>query len=259
MVEILLTGGTVNSVSRRGNVVLKNSGPWTPTIQNLLRHLEGADFTFSPSALGTAEDGREVLSLLPGESMLRPWSDVMLNGSGLEQIGAMVRLLHDATRSLVLPATTVWRAGEMGKSEGQVIRHGDLGPWNMLWTGEVLSGLVDWDLAEPGNAITDLAQVAWYCVPLRGDSGWQESGFKNRPDYEGRIEAICRGYGAFSILEVLQELDRLQNWELTRTRRLAAMNVYPWSQWLADDEIAEWKDENTWLHQEFESYLLRLI
>ncbi|WP_446750665.1 phosphotransferase [Streptomyces sp. WZ-12] len=48
-----------------------------------------------------------------------------------------------------------------------IIRHGDLGPWNSTWSGDRLSGFIDWDFAAPGHALDDLTQLAWYTVPLR--------------------------------------------------------------------------------------------
>jgi thiamine kinase-like enzyme len=110
-----------------------------------------------------------MISFLPGESMMRPWKPVMFTDDALVQAATMLRELHDATRGLVLPPETEWRGGKAGKSTGQVIRHGDLGPWNTLWEGDRLTGLIDWDFAEPGLPLTDLAQLALYFVPLRGE------------------------------------------------------------------------------------------
>jgi aminoglycoside phosphotransferase (APT) family kinase protein len=63
-----------------------------------------------------------------------------------------------------------------------IIRHGDLGPWNSIWTGSTLNGLIDWDFAEPGNPLADVAQLASRIVPLRGDDHWEKAGFSTRPD-----------------------------------------------------------------------------
>ncbi|MEU1161380.1 phosphotransferase [Streptomyces sp. NPDC005921] len=59
------------------------------------------------------------------------------------------------------------------------MRHGDLTSWNSVWADDRLVGVIDWDLAIPGEALDDLAQLAWYSVPLR------------LPDRQRRV-----GYGA---------------------------------------------------------------
>ena len=35
-------------VHRRGNVVIRDAGPWTPAVHALLRHLEDAGFAAAP-------------------------------------------------------------------------------------------------------------------------------------------------------------------------------------------------------------------
>lgn len=254
MQEETLSGGSVNHVTRIGDVVLKTAGPWTEAVQIVLRHLESRGFIYAPRALGRAEDGREMLSFLPGDSMLRPWRAPLLEKDGLVQATNMVRRLHAATRDLVFPADTEWQSIRAGKVAGQILRHGDLGPWNTLWQEHTLTGLVDWDLAEPGNPLTDLAQLAYYFVPLRGESGWRDAGFDHEPDFERRIEAICTAYGSYGPAELIIELDCWQRFELERTQKLGGEGRYPWCQWLAEGEIEVWESDNRWLRQRFKAF-----
>src|SRR5262245_21022678 len=65
--EIPLRGGNVSTVHRVGDTVRRNTGPWTPAVHAMLRHLEYVGFTGSPRVLGVDERGREVLSYLEGE------------------------------------------------------------------------------------------------------------------------------------------------------------------------------------------------
>lgn len=206
--EEVLAGGSVNEVSRVGDVVLKTAGPWTEAVREVLGYLARNGFSYAPTALGRARDGREVMSFLPGEAMMRPWREPMFGDDGLIQAAKMLRDLHDATRDLVLPESTEWRFGRAGKHAGQIVRHGDLGPWNTLWQGTKLTGLVDWDLAEPGFPLTDLAQLAYYFVPLRGETGWRAAGFETEPDIVHRVEVVCGAYDTYSMHDLIVELDR---------------------------------------------------
>ena len=56
--EIPLHGGNVSTVSRVGDTVRRNAGPWTPAVHALLNHLERVGFTGSPHALGMDELGK---------------------------------------------------------------------------------------------------------------------------------------------------------------------------------------------------------
>ncbi len=46
--EELLAGGFVNAVVLVGSTVHRSTGPWTPAVQALLRHLEAVGFRESP-------------------------------------------------------------------------------------------------------------------------------------------------------------------------------------------------------------------
>ena len=45
---IVLEGGGRTTVHRRGSVVIRDTGPWTPAVHALLRHLEEAGFAAAP-------------------------------------------------------------------------------------------------------------------------------------------------------------------------------------------------------------------
>ena len=63
--EVRLPGGNVGGAVRVGDTVRRQSGPWTPAVHALLKHLDGR-LPRIPQVLGEDEQGREVLSYLPG-------------------------------------------------------------------------------------------------------------------------------------------------------------------------------------------------
>jgi hypothetical protein len=67
MSEETLPGGNIDGAVLIGDVVHKRASPWTPTVHALLRHLEYADVDGVPRALGFDEQGRQMLTYLPGE------------------------------------------------------------------------------------------------------------------------------------------------------------------------------------------------
>jgi hypothetical protein len=172
---------------------------------------------------------------------------VLKTDDGLRQVARMVRQYHDAVADFQPPAGDVWRIGKVPLAPGQVIRHGDLGPWNTLWQGDRLTSLLDWDLAEPADRIVDVAQMVWYFVPLRGERGWREAGFEARPDFWHRLQVMCDEYGDFTVPEVLEALLSLQELDLRRTRELGGGGVYPWSLFWDRGGMELLQDERSWL------------
>ena len=239
----------MSSPVRVGDTVRRTSGPWTPTVQALLDYLVTHRFDYAPRPMGLDEQGREMLEFLPGASGHRPWPDVLKGDSGLLQAAGMLRRYHEVVAGFVPPADAQWRIGRRTVKAGEIIRHGDLGPWNMLWQGEKLTGLVDWDLAEPGERITDVAQLAWYFVPLRGEQGWRDSGFELAPDVRTRLGLLCGAYGDFEVDQVLREVDRLQRADMEITQRLGGGGVHPWSIFYERNGMAVLRMENAWLQQ----------
>jgi len=248
MEEEKLAHGFVSSAVKIGDTVHRQTGAWTPTIHDLLSFLQAKGFAYSPKVLGMDEKGREILEFLPGESATRPWSSFMLKGEGLAQAAKMLRQYHEVVEGFEPGTDAEWRVGKLSKKPGQIIRHGDLGPWNTLWQGDTLTGLIDWDFAEPGEAITDLAQMAYYFVPLRGEKGWQEAGFTEWPDLGHRLEVLCEAYGRFTTDEVLAEL---QNWlheELRRVKELGGeQGIEPWASFLRRGDDQDILSDLAWL------------
>ena len=255
MNEEVLVGGSINKVTKKGNIVFRDGGPWIPAVHKVLNHLNTNGFSYAPKPLGVDETGREMISFMPGESMMRPWRQPMFSDDGLVQSAKMLRALHDATLELEFPNDTQWRILKAGKTNKQIIRHGDLGPWNTLWTGDKLTGLIDWDLAEPGDAITDIAQMVAYFIPFMGGGGWQAVGFKDEPDYHHRLKVILDAYGdIYTEKDVILALDSLHNQEMARIIKFAAEGIYPWDKWLRDGEVEKSQVEQKWLHEKFPEY-----
>lgn len=75
--ETALSGGGRTAVYRRGQIVVRETGPWGATVHTLLRHLEDVGFAGSPRVVGSGfdEGGRETLTYIEGESgHLGPWT-----------------------------------------------------------------------------------------------------------------------------------------------------------------------------------------
>ncbi len=189
-----LSGGGRTAVSRRGDVVVRETGPWAPSVHTLLRHLERVGFSGAPRVVGSGFDGqgREILSFLEGEIINpAPWSD-----DAIAELGALIRRLHDATASFVPPAGAIWRPW-FGRDVGEpnIIGHCDAAPWNIVSRNAKPIGLIDWEVAGPVDHLTELAMVAWNNAQLYDDDVAALNGLPDAATRIRQVRAFADAYG----------------------------------------------------------------
>jgi hypothetical protein len=195
--ETPLSGGTLNSVVRVGTTVRRTAGPWTPSVQSLLRHLRDRDFNLAPEPLGFDQSGREIVSYLPGTTVgwSLPWPDVIRADALLEQMGVITARYHGAVADFRPVGTVPWQSAPGSLEASELVCHHDLAPYNVVLAGERISGIIDWDLAGPGTALSELAFVAWQWVPLHGPFVTRLVGWQQPPDRARRLRLLLDAYG----------------------------------------------------------------
>jgi hypothetical protein len=188
-------GNTVGAV-RIGDVVHKRASPWTPTVHSVLRHLEQVGFAGAPRALGFDDQGREMLTYLPGEVIGArvPWPAWAFADATLIQVGRWLRRLHDATADFAPPADERWFAARV-KEPGMIVGHQDAAPYNAVMDGDTLVGFFDWDTAGPSSREFDLAFSALSWVPLYPRAAAEQLGFRNGVDRSRRLHLLLDAYG----------------------------------------------------------------
>ncbi len=206
--------GEVTTVVRIGETIRRPTGVWTPGVHALLEHLERAGFGGAPRVLGVDEQGREVLTLVPGEVAMRPWPAVLLSGDGLWQLARWLRAYHDAVADFAAPADARW--------------------------------IVPDAAAEPGEALDDVAQLAWNAVPLRGPEMTRAAGLAEGCDLRARVNTLCQAYRV-SASAMLDALERLIAREISRLRVFGSAGVQPWSSFRERGDEASLGQELDWL------------
>lgn len=190
-----LVGGGRTRVYRKGDIVLRETGPWAPSVHGLLRHLEKVNFEASPRVIGTGFDaqGRETLSFLEGD-FVHPlqWSD-----EGLAGIGALLRRLHDDTASFQPSGSNIWQdwfGRDLGKGP-KIIGHCDLGPWNIVSQNGRPTGIIDWEVAGPVDPLVELAQACWLNVQLHDDKVAKLQGLPSPETRARQLRLLVDAYG----------------------------------------------------------------
>ena len=233
--EEVLRGGAVNpSVVRIGDTVHRSACAATPGVHDLLRHLEAKGFDGAPRALGFDRQGREVLSYIDGTvSLDESWPDVLHHDEGLVAVVRLIMRFHDAVADYSPPSV----------GAGEIMCHGDPGPWNIVWRDDSPVALIDWDFAVPAAALYDVSYVAFEMVPLRDDDRCREVGFEVVPDRASRLRLVCETYGRGATTEKLIDLaERHQQADIDEIEELGPRGVEPFKtfmeQGLADEARA---------------------
>jgi len=149
-----LAGGNVSGeVVRVGSTVRK---PWTqasPSVHAFMDALRARDVDV-PAPLGRDAQGRQVIEFVPGRLAI----DVgRLTVDELRRVGAIVRVIHDASADFVPNADAIWETA-IPAPGAELVCHNDLAPWNLI-VGERWV-FIDWDAAAPSTRLWDLAYAA---------------------------------------------------------------------------------------------------
>lgn len=202
-----LAGGNVGGAVRVGDTVRRPSGPWTPTIHALLRHLADRGLDGVPRVLGIDERDREILSYLPGRTIgdlgavanVDRWPSWAFTDRLLGQVGRWLARFHAAAKSFRPEGEPRWRADSGPVGDDEIVCHNDVSPYNVVVdeAGDFV-GMLDWDLARPGQPIDDAAFAAWNFVPFLADL----------PVAEGarRVQLLADAYGSFSARAIAERV-----------------------------------------------------
>ena len=181
----------MSEVWRVGHTVRRTAGPWTPQVQWLLAHLRAQGLTFVPEPLGLDDEGREVLSYLPGPVGHAPLPAWQRSDAVVAQAAALLRRLHDATADVAPDRSSGWQAPR--REPVEVICHGDFAPYNCVFDDAGLAGVIDFDHAHAGPRLWDLAYAAYRFTPIAAPTN--PDAFGTLDDQCRRLRLFCDAYG----------------------------------------------------------------
>jgi hypothetical protein len=217
---------------------------WSPAVHDLLEYLETIDF---PAPRLLEDEGQvEVLTWIEGESGPAGWAKVVPE-SGLRRWARFLRRYHDAIVDYLPPATSVWSSGTGTCSPGQVICHGDFGPWNGVWQGDEIVGLIDWDHAQPALPLFDIAYALEYVAPFRDDEEsirWLR--YPRPPNRRRRIEVFCEAYGIAVPDDVNALVVEQQRSVLGTCEALGRRGVEPHATWIRAGHLETLRSRIRW-------------
>ena len=171
--ERLHQGRTTHAVFRVGQTVRRLNPHPNDLAPALLRFLEQAGFQGAPRFFGMDEQGREILSYIPGTVPVELFHHT---DDHLVAAARLLRSFHDAT------------TGFPGRDGAEVICHNDFSPGNCVYVDGRPTAMIDFDTLAPGSRLWDLG----YSTPTFLDLG--------HPDYSPttqmrRMRLFADAYG----------------------------------------------------------------
>ncbi len=168
MNEMILEGGNLNKVIKIDETVRRPLKEWSPTIHRFLKFLEKNGFNESPKFYGIDKDNREILSFIRGDTgvdfpKLKPY---MMSDEVLVDIAKILKKLHDISALFKTDIDDTWMLSYPGNLPLEVICHNDCAPYNVVFSGGRVSGIIDFDTACPAPRIWDIAYTLYTFVSL---------------------------------------------------------------------------------------------
>lgn len=206
-------GRLTMGVSRDQDVVLRPESACSDFVREFLLALQQVNFVGSPRYLGK-RGNQDIFSYIPGTiyHKFRRFDDVDVAG-----VSELLRGFHDAATE----------TGFSGSEE--TVCHMDPGPNNTVFWRNRVSAFIDFDMAEPGPRIADLAYVVWsWCISSKAERG--PVSFQSR-----QIDLVLDTYG----------MNRGRKAELIdRVTKRQLSNAEFWEAQLADtDELNTTRNE----------------
>jgi hypothetical protein len=170
-------------------------------------------FAGAPRVLGT-EGTREVLTFIDGDVANDPrWQPGRGHRlppdarTGAAQRGAaqLIAALHRASAGF-RPASTSYRFHPHPPTAGEIVCHGDLGPWNTVYRDGTPAAFIDWDAAQPVRPLDDLAAAAWTFVPLAPPRQLRQAGSAPPPTSRPGSGLFLDAYGLTDRTAILPAL-----------------------------------------------------
>jgi len=224
-------------VTRDGGTVRRPLQPWSASVQELLKYLEAVDFP-APRVI-SVEDDEEILSWIEGESGSDGWAKVT-SDDGVRSWGRFLRDYHDAVADYQPSEQSIWSSGAATCENGQIVCHGDFGPWNAVWREGAPVALIDWDHARPAVPLFDLSYGIEYVAPFRSDGEClSHLGHVEAPNRRDRIKMFCEGYGVPVPDDIVGCVAEQQKQTAKLVERLAAAGIEPQATWVRQGYLRE--------------------
>jgi hypothetical protein len=221
----------------QGRMVRRPRQLCSEAVQALLTHLAEVGFVEAPlpGRVSKRWEHQSYLSGVAGDDACR----LVGSNKAVAQVGALLRRYHDAVEGWQSEKKLTWFDGRTGTGgPGELVCHGDPGPWNLVWRRGKLVGLIDWEYATIGTRRTDIAYALHYLVPFRDRAYWQNVlGMARKPRRRHRMAVFAEAYGIAVDDQLVDDVLASQQAGVDLMRNLAEQGRPRQQQLVADGEL----------------------
>ncbi|GKU76029.1 phosphotransferase [Paenibacillus sp. L3-i20] len=259
--EEVLHGGNVSTLVRVGDTV-RRSNNHNPYVNDLLMHLEKNDFGKAPRFLGIDQQGREILTFIPGEVPGNDYPNLipyMWSDAALIEIAKLLRQFHDATIGFTSEAKPNNVYPDLTINE--VVCHNDAAPYNIVFRDIQPMALIDFDMASPGPRIWDIVYTLYTTVPLASFEPALIDATTVSYSTELHAENRCRRIKLFFENYGMEAPDDLKHWVIKRLQAMcatlsqgAANEVAAFVKMVEDGHLLHYQNEIKFLNVHFDDW-----
>jgi Ser/Thr protein kinase RdoA (MazF antagonist) len=180
-------------VVRVGDTVRRPERPHSAAVQAFLLHLHARGFDAAPLPLGHDDQGRQVLTYLPGDVAHAPYPAWAADEGLLRSVAALQRRLHRAAQDFTPPDGATWQTANLPGPQTlpgpNLFCHNDLCVENVVVREGRAVGVIDFDFTAPSSRLFDIAVAVRHWVPVRAavDLPPDWAGL----DLQARFETFC--------------------------------------------------------------------
>lgn len=163
-----LEGGNMSTVFRKGDIIYRSQGPWSPTIHRFLLHLESEGFMECPKFIGIDKSNYEMLSYIEGECREIYPGEIgrKLHLLGIVNLATTMKRFHQASSTFLTVEEDEWMLSYNGPLEKEVICHNDIAPYNMTFLENIPYKMIDFDTCCPAPRIWDIVYALYRFIPF---------------------------------------------------------------------------------------------
>lgn len=214
----------------------------SPTVHQLLLHLETKGFKGSPRFLGIDEKQREVTTFIEGATGIPV--TLWQHDTAVIAAASLLRQYHDATVDFVPTGDTAWAYVYPNAAKHEVICHNDFAPYNFIYTADAPSAVVDFDLAGPGPRLRDIAYAVYWMTPLSFNSGDQIAFAEADMKADSRrLKLFCTTYGIQPDAQLLDMIDEVLTFMGDEVSMCEIIGATAATKLKQDGHLAHWQRE----------------
>lgn len=211
--EILSLEGGLNHVVKIGNTVRRKI-MGNVMLHSYLQYLESEGMRGVPRFLGIDEQGREILTYVPGKTAEHGYDfghPCLHSDQAICDMALFMRKLHDvSTGFLPIAVKEGWINPHLPDIAYETICHGDAAIWNFTLVNDRIYGMIDFDQACPGTRAWDLTITVFSAVLV---SCYDYNHEEHAIGTKRRIKLFFDTYGMECPQDIIvQTADRIQIW-----------------------------------------------